>query len=1709
MNSRPGRDSGVRRTAIVGASALAVIAALVSGVPTSASAATPANDSPQVRPASDPSALRGIEAAGPVPVTTGVSGTRWPVLPRGTAVMPSGSVLSGESPLVYVPTLRDVAQVEYRVIDLTSGRGTVVADGSLSQGWATIGATLAAGSAYAVEVRAQGREWSPAGEFTVAPPGQGSGPVTAAAGVSVSMVTGEASWSWGSRTLPGPVETDMSLSWSSGVPASPGLPEGWRLQAGIGSAWSTLTESGNRQVAIERPVAPEVSVKGNEATISVEYPAAEAALADGVIVQVRASGDRWRTVSKDAAFDGSETVTVKVPGVRTSSARVGIVTEGTVVWSEKSRVRSAAALPIEGAGRGSMITAGSLPASVRLTGWDGSTLTFVRSPLGVYEQAGGGSPGFINTLTNTGSGRWEFTDSAGVTTAFEGGRAVRVSDSGMPVATLAWDAQGRLTSMTNAVGRAVGFTYAGAGTCASTGWTGSGFTAPPAGMLCRITYPGGDVVDLGYVGAGSTPQIALIKEPGNAGPALAWDDRGRLVGQRSTLASRVAAWNDPAAATSVARVRYDSTGRVVELLSAAAAPGAAVASQTLTYPTVNDSVLRAWVRDGSVSNAVQATMVTTSGGYNLGGTYWLNPVTWQTVQARDRAGRQMSAAIDRRTGQMDSVRDASGRVTSYSYDDLGLVERTRGPVTAGSSDGMTMTQSYDTRRERGVDQPLNGLRAQVHAQTGFRGAVTGEFWQGDFSRGGLSGSWSGRPAEFSVQAAGVWTPDVESDARGHRRGWTFAVDSAPGTDVSLVVGSVPCVVTAGECTITDLPKGPKPVTVQSDRAGRSGWFEVRVAPAGERPTRVPASELSPGYALTSVTASNDVLPGSPNGGRTDYAYADPATGQATAVTAPGDLVTRMTYEGIAAASGRWARLLTRTTPGGSVQRTDYWPNTGSATLPGVCGGGSVEVSGQPRTVTMPDGRQVTSFYDITGAVRAVQTVAGSSQQVECTTYYADGTPRQTSTFVDGNLVERTDFDPAVGGDARVARVSTTNVSGQVVSSTVTIDLAGQATRSVDPSGVVTTAEFDVMGNTVSATVTPPAGAGAQPMTTAYTYVPTTGDVATARVNGVLAATVARSATTGLIESVTYADGTRSAYAYDPSGDLNRLTVTSDDARVTRVVDAQTSSAFGRIESATTTVTGTQAMTETRGYVYDSAGRLSRATITRGEARARFDYRYAARQDASCGVSYAAGLDNLRTGGSRNGVDYVTCHDAQGRLMSTTDPLVTGGSGTATARHDAFGRVTSLVSPSGSLGLGWVSGTTAASVRQSSSQGVVDIALSTFAGATYDKTTTIDGVSTTVRYGAPYVLAVTGGQVSGVSAIQYSLPGGALVSTAPGATAALTINGLDGAALVTVPVPSLGSGTAAAPGVTLGAAESYGPFGEPLGTPSALGDGVPRYGWQSGNGWETLPGPSSVTLLGARPYQPGLGEFLAPDPVLDSGSNAYGYTNGDPINTVDPDGNQSESVNWGAIAGAVAGVAAAFAGGFLAGRFTGVARAIGAVVGVAGVLGSAAATYIAASSELGTGAAVGVAVAAAAVSALTFFGGYRLGAYVSSAARVKKLKTVGWADALVDGNGAATLDDIKWTSGERKRIARQLARGQAIDSELLQPLGRGRSAGVGSVSVSSPVEAIQRIPEQLPVAPLRASADRAASVTSSLAAHSSGSVVDTQQLLNDYLKMFGR
>ncbi len=84
-------------------------------------------------------------------------------------------------------------------------------------------------------------------------------------------------------------------------------------------------------------------------------------------------------------------------------------------------------------------------------------------------------------------------------------------------------------------------------------------------------------------------------------------------------------------------------------------------------------------------------------------------------------------------------------------------------------------------------------------------------------------------------------------------------------------------------------------------------------------------------------------------------------------------------------------------------------------------------------------------------------------------------------------------------------------------------------------------------------------------------------------------------------------------------------------------------------------------------------------------------------------------------------------------------------------------------------------------------------------------------------------------------------------------------------------------------------ESYTPFGEPLQTPLANEDNQGH----TGHIHDTATG---LTYMQARYYDPVIGRFLSNDPVgfADRGwqyFNRYAYTANDPVNMVDPDGEQ--------------------------------------------------------------------------------------------------------------------------------------------------------------------------------------------------------------------------
>ncbi|MFM9135262.1 MAG: RHS repeat-associated core domain-containing protein, partial [bacterium] len=1477
-----------------------------------------------------PSDVAGIETVGPIPTIQGRGQAR-PDLPAGVAVMPRGSVLSPVNAQVYDARLADEPSVTARVLFLTGGRDAVIHNGALRNGWMTIPTTLVAGGDYEVQVDRGSGTWQRIGTFNVGTRSGGVGPMAAVGGMSVSTVTGEAAWSWTSEPLANSGLTSM-LAWGSGVTRSGGVPDGWRLALNSGSPWSSLSERGPEAEALRQPGAPGVDrVSDTAVTVSYDYPYG----AEAVLLQYRQGNGKWRLLAR--AGEKAEDLYLPVPQGPVD-VRMGVKSDtGTVLWSDAVRATARPTAerpdaPLATAGRNSIATAGDAPAVVTLRGWDGSLMSFVRNDLGVYEQANGSSiPGYVNALTRESDGVWEFADTQGVVTRFVGGRPVSVSSQGQVTTSMQWDEQGRLVAASAGPGRDMTFTYAGSGACPD--WTAHGFDAAPRGMLCRIAYPGGAATEIGYADG----YLALVKDPGNVGTTLGWDTLGRLVSTRSGFVSQVAT-REPAAAGVLVRLDYDAQGRAFALVDQPDEAGAASQRREISFPAINDTVLRRWLAGTGEPLTARVRQVE-AGPYRMGITYQVDPLQFTTISARDAAGLSIATRADARTGRLASSIDAQGRAVRYEYDDRGLVVKVKGPFTAGSGtraagDGTVTTNEYDTVREAGADRAMSGLRAQVYSKAQFGGDVSAEFWEAVPGQGGLSASWSGRSTQFSAQAAGVWVPSEADDAKGATAGWQFEVRASTDADVSFIIGGIVCVVNK-PCLVRGVPKGPKAVTVQVARAASRGFFTVLAAPAGQAPALIPTAQVGPGYALATEQSTNDIVGGAEL--ETRYAFDDPARGRPTEVIAPLGLTTAFAYEDSAK-----ARLLRRTTPGGGVQSTEYWPESGAVPLPAPCGAGSAVASGQASTITRQDGTKVTTYFDARG--RTIAAVDGD--ETMCITYFADSSVKATAIYVPAGLLESAVYEHAVDGDPRVTRQTTTHGDaapvnpGGSVTTTSRVDLLGRAIETTSAAGVVTRTTYDILGNPTRVVQTPPVG---DTLTFDYSYRATDGQLQSQSVNGVLAATLAYDEQTGRIASVAYPDSIRATFGYFGNGQLDQVSVASADPRFTRVAHSLDRADAGRILSESLIVRGTAAKQESRSYTYDEAGRLTRAVISTDGERSTFAYGFGT-QAATCAASYQAGRDNLRTSGTRDGATYTTCYDASGRLASTTDPAL-GGS--AEVSYDSRGRVTGI-SGAQALAIQWSEGTTLARLDEIRGDEFVRTTLDTYGSGILDKTVTTNEGSTTVRYGGPFLLAVTDGEATGLAATQYGLPGGATVTAEPGAGATLTIPGADGSALVTIPVPSLGAGAQAGGGLS----PRFGPYGEPLVAPTST-SAIPDYAWRAGARQETLPGESSVTLMGARPYHPWLGIFLAPDPVVDAGNNMYGYTDGDPINQRDSTGNDSETLDWVArglgIAGLLIGLGGAYgtfrfvnAPGVLNGAKAGITALM---TGVAGAVVGAASTGV--------------------------------------------------------------------------------------------------------------------------------------------------------------------
>jgi RHS repeat-associated protein len=326
-------------------------------------------------------------------------------------------------------------------------------------------------------------------------------------------------------------------------------------------------------------------------------------------------------------------------------------------------------------------------------------------------------------------------------------------------------------------------------------------------------------------------------------------------------------------------------------------------------------------------------------------------------------------------------------------------------------------------------------------------------------------------------------------------------------------------------------------------------------------------------------------------------------------------------------------------------------------------------------------------------------------------------------------------------------------------------------------------------------------------------------------------------------SIGGANGPVQSFGYDGLQRLTSDTVTS----VSGATLAAQSYGYDPAGNMTSQSTGGQLGSSSATYAYDKAGRLASSTI--GGTTAQYAYDGDGNLTQSGGTTYAY-----------NGQDQVTSAAAS--------------AGTTSYAYTLNGALASITAPNGAV----QSYTTDAYGQAATAPGGV--------GYGYDAlgrlvTRTVGSSTTQMSYlGASATLASDGSR-------DYTWdPSGQMTATqVPGNTGFTVMNDAHGDLTATF------SPTASAAGLAGHAA--YAPYG----TPAATGY-RPDIGFQA----DYTDPSTSLTMMGARWYNPGTGSFTTTD-VIDGmplpatiDGNPYAYTSGDPLTETDPTGHCTDVVD---------------------------------------------------------------------------------------------------------------------------------------------------------------------------------------------------------------------
>ncbi|MGV8978916.1 MAG: hypothetical protein ACOH17_12805 [Cellulomonas sp.] len=365
-------------------------------------------------------------------------------------------------------------------------------------------------------------------------------------------------------------------------------------------------------------------------------------------------------------------------------------------------------------------------------------------------------------------------------------------------------------------------------------------------------------------------------------------------------------------------------------------------------------------------------------------------------------------------------------------------------------------------------------------------------------------------------------------------------------------------------------------------------------------------------------------------------------------------------------------------------------------------------------------------------------------------------------------------------------------------------------------------------------------------------------------------------------------GAVSTFTRNPQGAQTSVSYALPGART--LSDTVTRSQAGRVMTDLGVKDG--ATTSGWAYTYDSAGRLTQGVLAANGPTPAVTYGYGYAPGGGCGADPGSGLDGARTSstvkvGATAATTTTSCTDYASRVTSTTG----GGVMVYNTHGDAttIGTQSFTYDSSDRVAAGSAGGT---------NQTVTYTLDATGRTVTRTGTGTAPGVDTSTT-----VYSYTGAgdtadlQLTAANTISeryLALPGGVLYTKRYATTGGdiWALPNLHGDTLTTTNTTGTPTGTPAI----------YDPYGNPLAPTTGLLDlttdpttrtGGLTDGWVGSHQRGTEhTGTANWTLMGARTYLPGYGQFTTTDPSYAGNTNPYAYPQ-DPINGYDLNGQCSK------------------------------------------------------------------------------------------------------------------------------------------------------------------------------------------------------------------------